>query len=178
MTLPAYALPFGLRDVKLAPLNSDGVTYGASVDLPASMTLSFAESQDSEELRGDDVTIASHGNAPTVTWSLEAGGISLDAYKVLVGGTLTTSGVSPASKKTLNKKGTDQRPYFKIEGQIISDSGGDVHAVIYKAKATGDVGGDFQEGQFYLTDCDGTGYTDANGNLYDLVHNETAVANT
>jgi hypothetical protein len=174
MTLSSYALPFGLRDVKITPYNGD--VLGSAVDLPASRTFSFAESEAFEELRGDDSAIASHGAGPAVDWSLEAGGISLAAYVVLAGGAVFSSGVSPNEKKVYVKKGTDARPYFKVEGQVISDSGGDVHCVVFKCKAEGDIGGEFSEGSFFLTSCSGRGYVNSEGNLYEFVHNETAVA--
>jgi hypothetical protein len=109
---------------------------------------------------------------------LESGGISLDAYKLLAGGTVTTSGVTPNLKKTYAKKGTDARPYVQIEGQVISDSGGDMHAVIYKAKVDGSIGGEFADGQFWLTGADGHGFPNAADKLYDFVQNETATAIT
>ena len=177
MTLPAYALPFGLRDVKVAPMTGDA-TYGALVDLPASRTLAFAETEESEELRGDDTVIARRGLGKTVTWSLEAGGISLDALKVMMGGTLTLTGTPPNEKDTFAMLGTDARPYFKIEGQIINDNGGDIHCLIYRAKLDGDVGGEFTEGGFYLTAADGIAIPRVDNKLFDLIHNETAAVIT
>lgn len=178
MALATNSLPFGLRDVKLRALDALGESPGASVDLPAGRTLTFAEAEDFEELRGDDIVVASHGAGPAVEWNLESGGISLDAYKLLAGGTVTTTGVTPNLKKTYAKKGTDARPYVQIEGQVISDSGGDMHAVIYKAKVDGSIGGEFADGQFWLTGADGHGFPNAADKLYDFVQNETAVAIT
>jgi hypothetical protein len=176
MALPANSLAFGLRDVGLTPLGADGETPGTKVDLPASRTLSFQEGVSTEELRGDDALLALRDTATQISWSLESGGISIAAIKVITGGTVTTSGTTPNQKSTLNKKGTDNRPYFKIEGQVISDSGGDVHAVIYKCKAEGDVGGEFSEGSFFLTGASGRGIARGAGDIWDLVQNETAVA--
>lgn len=176
MALPGYALPYGIRDLKLRSIDAAGVVSSTEVDIPAARTLSFTESEAFDELRGDDIAFASHGNGPTVSWDLEGGGISLDAYVIMAGGIVTTTGTTPAIKKTYSKLGTDSRPYFQIEGQVISDNGGDVHALIYKCKATGDLGGDFGEGSFFLTGASGTGYPDASSKLYDFVHNETAIA--
>lgn len=177
MALSAYALPFGLRDVKIYPIDAAG-TVGAGVDLPAGRTFSFKESEDFAELRGDDTIVAEHGNGPVVNWSLEAGGISLDAYKIMAGGNVNNSGVSPNAKKTYSKLGTDSRPYFKVEGQAISDSGGDVHGVVYKCKVEGEIGGDFAEGAFFVTQMSGKGIPDINNKLYDLVQNEAVTAVT
>lgn len=174
MALSNPALPFGLRDVRLYPVNADG-SLGAGVDLPASRTFSFTETESFEDLVGDDTTWAAHGSGPTVDWELEAGGMSFEAYKVMAGGTIVTSGVSPLAKKVYSKLTTDSRPYFQVEGQAISDSGGDVHTVVYRCKATGDLEGSFANGAFTLTSAKGKGYGNIIGNnkLYDFIQNET-----
>lgn len=172
MALPSNSLPFGLRDVSLTPIADNG-DLGESVDLPAARVLSFNETENFEELRGDDVVQASHGDGPVVEWSLEAGGISMEAYLVISGGDVTPTGTTPNQVNLYKKLGTDIRPYFRIEGQIISDSGGDVHAVIYRCKADASLGGEFSDGSFFLTTCSGKGYPDDDDNLYDLVQNES-----
>jgi hypothetical protein len=174
------ALPFGLRDVKLTPLGADGATPGTAVDLPVSRTLSFSETEDFEELRGDDAVEASHGSGPIVEWDLESGGISLEAYAVMAGGTVATAGVTPAQIKTYEKATTNARPYFKIEGQSINDNGGDFHAVIFRAKADGSLEGEMADGSFWLSSASGKGYGSLEagtlGKVYRFVHNETAAA--
>lgn len=177
MALPELALPFGIRDIKLKPLDANGENPGTMVDLPAARTLSFTETEEFEELQGDDVTVASHGAGPVTEWELEGGGISLAAYKVFAGGTNVLTGVAPNEKRTFTKLRTDSRPYFQPEGQAISDSGGDVHGILYRCKADGDLEGEFANGGFFLTQCSGKGYGSAVSNkLYEFVHNETAVA--
>lgn len=182
MPLATKALPYGLRDVKLTPLGADGATPGTAVDLPASQTLSFSETEDFEELRGDDTVQASHGSGPIVEWELEAGGISLEAYAVMAGGTVVTSGSDPDEVKTYTKLTTDARPYFKIEGQAINDNGGDFHGIIYRAKADGSLEGELGDGSFWITSASGKGYGSLEAGtldrVYDFVHNqsETAIA--
>lgn len=174
-------LPFGLRDVKLSPRNSDG-TYGTAVDLPAARTFSFEESEDFETLEGDDVTVATRGKGPNVSWELENGGISLAAYKVMAGGTITVTGTTPNIKVTYSKLATDSRPEFKAEGQAMSESGGDFHGVLYRCKASDSIKGSMENGSFWLTGASGTAIgvpaTDGTNpnKLYDFVGNETAVA--
>lgn len=177
MALPANALPFGLRDVKLTPIDAAGA-YGSIVDLPASRTFSFSESEDFEELRGDDIVQAEHGNGPLIDWDLEQGGISLAALKVMAGGTLTQSGVTPNLKNLWAKGGLDARPYFYVEGQAINDNAGDTHVILYRCKATGDIGGEFSEGSFAMLGTSGRAYPDTlhSNKLWDIVHNETAAA--
>lgn len=182
MTLP-IPLPYGLRDVKITPYTDATATVlaGASIDLPNGRTFTFAESEDFEELRGDDSLVAVHGSGPVVNWELEAGGVSLEAVQAMYGGTLSTTGSNPNRVKKLRKLKTDQRPYFKVEGQIISDSGGDFHAVIWRCKCTDDLSGEFADGQFFLTGASGQGLACliAGGDLgvvWDLVQNETATS--
>jgi len=165
-------LPFGLRDVKVRPYGS---AQSENVDLPNARTFTFSESEDFEELRGDDGVAAVHGNGPTVDWELEAGGVPLDAIKTMFGGTLTETGVTPNIKITFQKAATDQRPYFTVEGQAISDSGGDFHVTLFRCRATGELSGEMSDGAFWLTGASGTALRDADNNdlVYEFVQNES-----
>lgn len=179
MALTNTPLPFGLRDVKLVPILADGTLDGTNaVDLPVSRVFSFKETEDFEELKGDDKTQVSHGAGPIVEWELEAGGISFEAYKVMAGGSIASTGVTPDQIKTYTKTTAQSRPYFQVEGQAISDSGGDVHTIVYRCKADGDLEGSFENGSFLLTKAKGKGYGDPeqSDKLYEFVQNETATA--
>jgi len=174
MALTTVPLPFGLRDVKLYPVDINGTRLSVGVDLPASRVFSFKDTQEFTPLEGDDVTYASHGGITTVDWELESGGIPFEAYKIMAGGTITSSGTTPNQKKVYSKLATDERPYFDVEGQAISDSGGDVHGLVYRVKAEGDLEGKFENGQFSLLSASGKGYGRLDtGQLYDFVQNET-----
>jgi len=181
MPLTTVPLPYGIRDIKLTPFtDATNATYGTAVDLPYARTLSFSETEEFTELRGDDSLVAVHGQGPQVEWELEAGGISLEAYAVMSGAAITESGTTPDQIKTLDKLVTHQRPYFKIEGQAISDSGGDLHTIIYRAKANDALEGEFTDGEFFLTSGSGVGLgslvtADLN-KLYSFIQNETAAA--
>lgn len=150
----ATALPYGLRAVKVYPLNTDG-TFGTGVDLPVAQTFSFSESEETTELRGDDTVVAIHGQGPEVEWELEAGGISFGAAVLINGGTKTSTGTAPSITETYTKKTTDTRPYFGVEGQSISDSGGDFHAKLYRCKADGSFEGEMADGEFWVTSASG-----------------------
>lgn len=180
MALPSYNLPYGLRQVKLTPLAADGTaTVASSVLLPAARTFSFTDQETFNDLLGDDVTIASHGGGPTVAWDLESGGLSFEAYIIISGGVISTAGTTPAIKKTLAKSNTTARPYFQVEGVSINDNAGDIHGIVYRCKATGDIQGDRGNGEFMLTQAKGVGYGNlSDGKLYDWVENETPVPMT
>lgn len=170
------SLPFGLRDVKIAPIAADG-TIGTMVDLPNSQTMSFTENEDYTELRGDDKVVAKRGNGPTVDWELDSGGISLEAYVIMNGGILTTSGISPAVVNKYTKKGTDSRPDFWAEGQAMSESGGDFHMTLKRCKADGGIEGELNDGEFWVTQASGTAISElVTDDLYDFTDNETVTA--
>lgn len=170
------SLPFGLRDVKIAPLAADG-TPGTMVDLPNAQTMSFTENEDYTELRGDDKVVAKRGNGATIDWELDSGGIALEAYVIMNGGDLEVTGVTPNIKKTYTKKSTDSRPDFWAEGQAMSESGGDFHMVLERCKADGGIEGELTDGEFWVSSASGTGIGRLDDdNLYSFVDNETPAA--
>lgn len=180
MPLPT-TLPYGLRDVKLTPYTDAGATtLGTPVDLPNARTFSFSEAEEFTELRGDDKIVTTRGQGASVEWDLESGGLSFEALKVLAGGTVVETGLAPNQKKTFTKKVTDARPYFKVQGQVISDSGGDVHCVLDRCRSTGGVEGEFSDGEFFLTSGSGVALpsliTARVDIIYEFVHNETVTA--
>jgi hypothetical protein len=184
MPLNTHPLPFGLRDLKVTPYTTveRTVLAGASIDLPVVQTFTFTEQEDYEDLRGDDELQTSHGKGPVVNWDLESGGLPFEAYAAIAGGTVTTTGVTPNQVKTHRKLVTDVRPFFKIEGQAISDSGGDVHGIVWACRATGDIKAEMKDGTFMIPAISGKGYGSKllSGpplkSLYDWVQNETAVS--
>lgn len=179
MALSNVALPYGIRDIKLTPYTDAAglILSDTSIDLPNARTLSFSDTEEFQELRGDDRVVATHGNGSAVSWNLESGGLPFQAFKIMGGGTVTDSGASPNARKVYAKKVTDQRPYFKVEGQAISDSGGDVHVELHRCKATGSLEGSFSDGEFYLTAADGVALAMPEGPLadeiYRFVYNES-----
>jgi hypothetical protein len=175
------ALPYGLRDVKLTPYTDAGATtLGTAVDLPNARTFSFSEAEEFTELRGDDKIVTTRGQGASVEWDLEAGGLSFEALKIMAGGVVVESGVAPNTTKTFTKKVTDSRPFFQVEGQVISDSGGDVHCILPRCRVTGNIEGEFADGAFFLTSGSGAALpsliTGSEDVLYEFVQNETATA--
>lgn len=178
------SLPFGMRDTKITPYTTAAATAldPTALDQPNARTLSFSESEDYEELRGDDKVVAIRGKGASVEWEMESGGISIPAYKAMNGGTVVTSGVTPNQVTTYTKKVTDSRPYFKGEGQSISDSGGDFHVVLYKSRASKSLEGELSDGAFWLTKASGVtlpaSLTGEEDTLYKFVINEAVTAIT
>lgn len=179
MALDTIPLPYGLRDIKITPYTTLAATTlaASAIDLPNAQTLSWTENEDFTDLRGDDTLVTSHGQGPSISFDLESGGISMEAFAAMAGGTVTTTGVAPNQIKTFSKSATTQRPFFQVVGASISDSGGDFLTVLYRCKITGDIKGEQKDGQFLVPALSGTGYASlvsgTAGKLYDLVQRET-----
>jgi hypothetical protein len=178
VALTVIPLPYGLRDVKVATLDATGVK-GTLVDLPNSQTFEFEETTSTQELRGDDKVVAKRTTVDAVSWTLEAGGISLEASVVMFGGTITASGTTPNQKKIYRRLDTDSYPDFFVEGQSLSESGGDFHTVVYRCKGE-TFSGSHADQEFWVTHAEGTGIGSLNastpGAVWDHVQNETAAA--
>jgi hypothetical protein len=152
------------------------VLANQSYPLPIAMTLGFSETEQFDELRGDDKLVAVHGRGPQVDWSLEAGGMNMTAWSIISGGAVVEEGTAPNRTVALQKSWNDERPYFRIDGRVISDSGGNVVATIYRAKANGRIRADHKYGAFQTSQIDGIGLPLINDDaswLYQILQNET-----
>lgn len=175
MPLTIIPLPYGVRDIKIFPLTVD-TPAATGIDFPNARTFSFSEAEDFEELRGDDGVVAVHGSGPSVDWEVEGGGFSFEAVKAFYGGAIIESGTTPAQKKILNKRETDVRPYFQLEGQAISDSGGDFHITLFKCRCTGEFSGEMGDAAFWLTGASGRAIgRGVNRDIYEIQQNESVV---
>lgn len=177
------ALPYGVRDCKLTEyIDAGGTVLGTtSVDLPYMQTLSFSESEEFQELRGDDKLITTRGQGAQVEWDLEAGGMSTPVWAILTGGSVIETGVTPNRIIELRKKATESRPFFRIDGKIISDSGGDILVRIYRCRCNDTIDADFSDGEFMTTAVSGVGLPlldDTNDLLYSIFRRETSQALT
>jgi hypothetical protein len=175
------ALPYGMRDCKLTPYEDEGgqILGDTSYDLPNMQTFSFSETEEFQELRGDDKTVTTRGRGAQVEWSLEAGGYNIDIWSILTGGIIIEEGLTPNRRVIMRKFSTASRRYFRMEGQSISDSGGDIHSVVYRCRANDTIEGTFGDGEFFITSASGLGLPlldDSFDLLYDHIQNETATA--
>lgn len=168
MALTGTIRSFGLRDLKLTPLPT-----GTQVDLPVAMTLSFKEALVSGEMHGDDSVQAIVAITDKVEWELEAGGISLEAIKVMTGRASTLASTTPNQTNTVLARAGDVMPYFKIYGKSVGDGIDDIHVKLYKCKLTDGLEGEWKDGEFYVQKCSGIAIDDGS-KLYEIVQNETA----
>ena len=169
MALTADAKPFGLRDVKLTKIDGTG-----QIDLPSAQTLRFSERIRGGELSGDDKTVAVVAFSDAVEWTLESGGIPLEAYALMTGRTVVAGGTGTAETNTLTGTAQQTFPYFKIYGTVLGDGIDNLHCLIYKAKLTGSIEGTFGDGEFFVTSCSGVAIDDGTTGTFRFVQNETA----
>ena len=174
----ANPYPYGIRQIMLTPyVDAQGTQLAnTSYPLPVAMTLGFSETEQYDELRGDDVLVAVHGRGAQVDWSLAAGGLPITPWSIITGGMVVEEGVTPNRKVRLRKSGDDQRPYFRIDGRSVSDSGGNIVARIYRCKANGRIQADMRGGAFQTSNIDGVGLPligDAARWLYEFTQHET-----
>ena len=153
--------PFGLREVLFMDMDSL-----VAANLPASRTLSFTERVMSAEFTGDDelqgvvtIPIGCEGD-------LEAGGISLEAYSLITGHTLT-----PGTGLDTLEGDASSFPYFKIFGKSVDDEGGDIHCKILKAKLTEALQGEFKYGEFFVNKMKFVGVK-VSGKAFEFVQND------
>jgi hypothetical protein len=149
--------PYGLNRLWITPYaDTDGSILGpTSYRLPLGRTLAFTENEDSDTLDGDDkASVAVQGKGATVSGSLEAGGLDLTTFAIITGGQLIESGGGANLKRTVRKRGSDQRGYWRAEGQSISNGGGDNVTRIFRCKANGKIQADMKYGTFMVPSID------------------------
>lgn len=179
------SLPYGLRDVKLIQYPTlDAISFGSVLtDLPIARTMSFNDTEEYTDLRGDDALQTSHGQGSQAEFEIESGGISFAAHAILAGGIVIETGISPNQVKRFRKKSTDQRPFFTAVGQAISDNGGDFKSYLWRCRSTGNVEGELADGEFLIPSVSGIGFpckvagnvagTEILDSVYDFVQSET-----
>lgn len=178
VTVPTATKVLLLKDCKVSPLTADSEgspTYGAPVDVPGIQSLGITPEMESKELEGDGDIIDIYSRVRKINWTWNNGKIPLDALKVLLGGTVEASGVTPTQKQTY-ELGDENAPWFKLEGQAVyvEDGMGDTHVVLPKCKCTG--GAAFTLGnEFAVLQASGTAIRPvSNRKIIRIVFNETA----
>lgn len=149
--------PFGLHRIWITGyVDTDGTILDTtSYRLPIDRTMAFTENEDSETLDGDDkAAVAIQGKGSTVSGSLEAGGMDLMCLSIISGAQLIESGIEPNVKRTLRKRGSAPRGYWRAEGQAISNGGGDNILRVFRCKANGKISFDMKYGTFMVPAID------------------------
>src|SRR3990172_9203037 len=136
--------PFGLNQIKLVSLATTPVV----VTLPVSRTMKFTPTIMSGMLEGSDKVASVASTIKALDWSIDEGGLPLDAIALMCGFTLTASGTTPNQVNTLRILAATALLYFKIYGKALGEGIDDVHVKIPKAKLLKDPDGEFAYGVF------------------------------
>lgn len=160
--------PFGLRQIAL--YNADGT---GKLLLPAALMMHVTPLVETARFTADGHLVGAAALVSGAEWELEAGGISLEAIKVMTGRTIALTGTTPNQVNTVLARAGDTYPWFKIYGKSVGDGADDIHVLIYKAKLTDGLEGEFADGEFYVQSCSGIA-VDNGSKLYEIVQNETA----
>lgn len=161
---------YGLRDIKLT-----NIAGSTQVDLPAAQELSWSESVVNDTLRGDDVKKSIISFVDGGEFSFKSGGISLEAYAILTGETITSTGTTPSRTDTLVRTGGQAYPYFKIYGNALGENAEGIHVLLHKCKLT-KLEGKLGDKEFFITDAAGEFVEDDSGDLYTIIKLETNTA--
>lgn len=178
---------FGLFNIdacKISPLTSDpsGGTpvYGASVFVPGIRDLNITPDVLSKELYGDARVLSRKNKVRAINATVGNARLNTDAMAIMLGGTVTDTGTTPAQASTYDLLGTSQPSPFKLEAQILAIDGqpvgGDVHMVLWKAVVdTASLGGAQED--FAIPGFTITGTTlDSTLKMMSIITNETKVA--
>lgn len=176
MAIQSHLKAYTIVDLKVATLSGD--VPGTLVDVPGVQAMNVTLTNDTQELRGDNKTIAIVDKGTGLEWSFEQGGLSLDAMVVIFGLSYTDSGTTPNIKRQWNVKSSDTRPYFFVCGKAISDDGTqDLQVSVWKAKATDNVEFALKDGEFLLPKFGGIAIgRSADDRIMSFLQHETAAA--
>lgn len=178
MTLAKETVILGVDDAKISAIavdDSSALNYDAAIDVPGITSIKLTPNFVEKELRGDETILDQYSKLESIDWSFENSIMSLDVLAILIGGTVTANGVTPNRSQTYKLNKTDKPKYFKLEGKSDYTDMGDAHVVLYKCKASkaeySFVGEDYAK-----VSASGKAIgTKNNGDIKDLVFNETAV---
>ncbi len=157
---------FGLDDVKIAALSSDG-TYGEEVDVPSVQMYGVNLNTVNAQLEGDDEITDTHAINISAEVKLRFGSISFEALQVLLGINYVQSlGVSPDRVRTLTI-GNIKFPYFGINGRAkATQDNGDTHIFVPKVKIMQGFEVGMQYGQYVIPELTCTA---VRSDLYDAI---------
>lgn len=128
----------GLADLAVFPLTGADVV-GAIVDVPGARSLNWSTSADSDTIGGDDKILGVAYGAKSGSGSIEVAKANLTALAAMLGLTVTTTGVAPASVQSLEESSAANTAYVQIKGQAagVDTTGSAFEVTIHKAKIGG-----------------------------------------
>lgn len=176
------AAPRGLDDLKIVALdgNDDPPIVDTNlIDVPGIRALNFNVESNSDELEGDNSTIAIARDAKKVTGSVELGLMNLQALAKFQGGSVVTSGTTPDRIVYLEEDAQQVTQYLQIMGQSPDrrTSGAAYRVTIYKALVTSGPDESLTVNEWSTPTLDFEGTENPDGKLLRRTHFETGADN-
>lgn len=175
------AVPRGLDDLRIVDLDSDDeppIVDTNLIDVPGIRALNFNVESTSDQLEGDNSTIAVARDAKRVTGSVELGIMNLTALAKFQGGTTVPSGASPDKIIYLEESAQSPTQYIQIMGQSPDrrTTGAAYRVTIYKALVTSGPDESLTVNEWSTPTLDFEGTENPDGNLLRRTHFETSEA--
>lgn len=139
MAIQTVTKVYGVDDFKLYPITQDdteGFACGTAIDGVGVKQVSITFEADEKELTGDEMTLDTMAKVKSITVSTELAKLNLEAMELFTGGTLTNS--TDSATLSIGSNASGNQKYFQAQFQIktTDNEGGDLHYIVYKAKAT------------------------------------------
>lgn len=124
----------GLRDMKIADWNDEN-DFGTAYDVLGARDMSVELVVETDELRGDDITLDRYTKIVSATFRLAHASVDLEVLEMLSGGTL----VSNADYEDVVIGEDDNVPYVAIAGRSVGSTVYDLHLFGAKCKMAGNL---------------------------------------
>lgn len=170
-----------IDDATIAKLTADTTgspTYATTINVPNIVELTVEAVLKTATLEGDSAVTAVFSKVTHATGTIRFRSVPLDVLEVLIGATLTASGVTPNMQQLLAIAANSKPNYFKLQGRSTQTEGLDAVAtglrtVVYKAKLTGNPRINFN-GDYVMIESNFTAVrTNSDGKLIDVIGEET-----
>lgn len=187
MAIKTVTKVYGVDDFKLFPITEDDAgkfTCGDAIDGVGVKQVSLTFEADEKDLTGDEMTLDTISKIKSITVSTEVAKLNLEAMALFTGGTLTNA--TDSATLSIGSHASGNQKYFQAQFQIkeTDNAGGDLHYIVYKAKATSTpINGTEHDYATFTIDCKGVFTThefgtddDKEQKLVDIKVNKTATA--
>lgn len=185
MAIKKVTKVYGVDDFKLFPITQDDdekFTCGSAIEGVGVKQVSITFEADEKDLTGDEMTLDTIAKIKSITVSTEIAKLNLDAMALFTGGTVTDS--TDSATLSIGSNASGNQKYFQAQFQIkeTDNEGGDLHYIVYKAKATSTpINGTEDDYATFTIDCKGVFTTHEFGEgtakeqkLVDIKVNKTA----
>lgn len=139
MAVKTVTSVLGVDDFKIYPITQDdekGFTVGDEIDGVGVKNVSITFEAEEKELTGDEMTLDTTSKVKSTTVSTEVAKLNLPAMALFTGGYVKED--TNSATLSIGSDASGNQQYFQVQFQIkaTDNKGGDLHYIIYKAKAT------------------------------------------